>query len=308
MRRVVLLLVVPVLLVAVLLVAGLAQAQVAAPDLTPAAPRFVQFDVQGFNGATITPDNPAALQWGGPTRFAIGTLQEDEEAAPAPTQSYKGNYGGLRWVSDRWAFGLEHLSVKHETTSDKESASSGHLSFQVLEGLALGAGLDRTKVDSGTNSRNTEANTFGLSVNLKKVFFLGYAIGRDKFEDNSGVSGDRDTTLIGIAIRTEGTWRWHLAWDQLDKDNFDNFGGSGFDAKTLTVQLGAGNWLLGAQQITLDAKGNAIEVKANVVDFGWAPEKGGLTVTARLTDGDLSSGGMVVQTNKGRSITIGYLF
>ena len=303
MRQAVLLLVVPLLLVA-----GVAHAQVAAPELTPAAPRYYLSGLQGFNGATLTPDNPAALQWGGPTRVAAGAVQLKEENAPAPEQTYKGYYGGLRWVSDRWGFGLEHLSVKNDNGPVKETASSGHLSYQLLEGLALGAGLDRGKTDTGSGSADTEENTFGLSVNLKKVFFLGYAIGRDKYENSAGVTGARDTTLIGIAIRTEGTWRWHLAWDQLDKDNFDNNVGIGFDATTLTVQLGAGNWLLGAQQVKIDPKGSTSQFKANVIDFGWAPEKSGLTLTARVSDGEVTDTGAVNQTDKGQSITIGYLF
>ncbi|NIP74246.1 MAG: hypothetical protein GWO16_15110, partial [Gammaproteobacteria bacterium] len=35
------------------------------------------------------------------------------------------------------------------------------------------------------------------------------------------VTFDRDGTLLGIALRTEGDWRWYVAYEVVDLDNFD---------------------------------------------------------------------------------------
>jgi hypothetical protein len=304
MNRLVWLGIVPMLLLA----AASAQAQVAAPDLVPAAPRYLQPGDLGVTSATFTVDNPAALQWGKPSRAAFGIVKLTRSPTGGPDDKHSGYIVGYRGVSDGWAFGLEHLSVDQDNSSARETASSGHLAFQVLEGLALGAGLDQGKDDSGGGAYDkTDARTIGVSVNLKKVFFFGYAVGRDTFENDAGTTGGRDTSMYGVAIRPEGSWHWHLAYDKLDKGNFTNGVGRGFDLTTITIQVVASNVLVGAQQVTKDPKGGGSQFKATVIDAGWAPDHG-LSVTGRLSDGKNTSAGATTETDKLMALVVGYAF
>ena len=126
--------------------------------------------------------------------------------------------------------------------------------------------------------------------------------------NRGGVSGSRDTTLIGVAVRTEGGVRWHLAWDEMDKDDFTGtLTGKGFDATTITVQAGLGNLLLGGQRFKLKAKTSTVEVRSTVLDVGWAPEQG-LTLTGRLARSEVSANGVVAQKDELRAVTIAYLW
>jgi len=294
---------------AVLLAAGTAEAQVAAPELTPAAPRYYRANDLGTNSATITADNPAALQWGGPSRAAFGLIKLDTQPTGAADQKYNGYFVGYRGVNDGWAFGLEHLDVKQDASGSlHETESSGHLSYQILKGLALGAGLDRGVGDTGAGDTKVLDKTLGLSVNLGETFYLGYAAGQDDLDNSTGVSATRSTAMIGVALRLKGAWNWHIAYDKLAKGDFDNGVGGGFDLTTFTLQVGLGNLLLGAQSVKRDPKGGGSEFKATVIDVGWVPEKG-LTLSGRLSNGENTAGGGTI-TEKDRMLAavVGYQF
>ena len=290
-----------------LLFAGTGWAQVALPELTPAAPRYFFSDALGITSVTITPDNPAALQWGKPHRWAFGQLKlyEKDPANPANDQDASGRYAGVRGVGERWAAGIETISTKRSPTTFKETATSGQLSFQVVPGLALGLGLERGKTDNGTTTDRLKGSTYGLSVNLNKVFYLGYAEGTEDV-DSGGVSASRDVTMMGVALRTEGKVSWHLAWDQVEKNDFaGGFTGKGLDMTTATVQAGLGNLLLGVQRFKVVFKSANGDAKATVVDVGWAPEKG-LSVAARVSKGETTALGVVQLKSELRAVTIAY--
>ena len=298
------------LLVPALWVAGSASAQVAAPELTPAAPRYFRADQGSFNSATLAADNPAAILWSKPPRAAFGLVNLDTTQPVAGTAAdFSGYFVGYRGLKDRLAFALEHLSVDGDSNSSlKETASAAHLAYQVAEELSLGAGLDLAASSFYGGTKNTvESNTIGISLNLAKAFFFGYAIGRDRFENNAGTTGARDTTLLGVAVRAKGAWQWHIAYDKLDKDNFDNGVGQGYDATTFTLQALAGNWLLGAERVEKVSKGGSNPFRATVLDAGWAPERG-MTLTGRYSTGEVDSNGVVTEKARSFSAIIGYGF
>ena len=294
---------------ALLLFAGSASAQVAVPELTPAAPRYFFSDGLGITSATVTPDNPAALQWGMPSRAAFGVfkLHEVDPTTPGSEQDASGRFLGLRGVGERWAGGIETISADRSPITFKESATSGQLSFQILQGLALGVGLDRGKTDNGTATSTLKGTTYGLSVNVQKVFYLGYAMGSEDL-DSGGATASRDTTMVGVGVRTEGSVRWHLAWDEVQKDDFvGGITGKGFDMTTLTVQAGLGNLLLGGQRVKVAPKVGGGNTKVTVVDVGWAPDKG-LTLTARLSRAETEGAGVVVNKADLRAVNLAYLW
>ncbi|NIR99376.1 MAG: hypothetical protein GWO03_15580, partial [Gammaproteobacteria bacterium] len=53
------------------------------------------------------------------------------------------------------------------------------------------------------------------------VVYVGAAMYQDTLDLGLPVTFDRDGTLLGIALRTEGDWRWYVAYEVVDLDNFD---------------------------------------------------------------------------------------
>lgn len=299
-------------LLAAVLAAGVAHAQVAVPELAPAAPRYYDAGTLGFNSATLTADNPAALQWGMPSRVAFGLIELEEQttAGTTRTSEFSGNYVGGRGVWEGWALGAEHLAVDEDAPGEgEETATSVHLAFRVLDALALGAGVDQAEASSGTASNEIDSTTFGAAVNVDDQFYVGYALSQDTFEDSAGTSADRDASMLGFGVRIESDWRWHFAYDVLDKDPFDDpnpFGG--FEATTLTGQVLAGELLVGVQRVEVDDADGGDAFEATVFDVGWVPESG-LTLTGRLADGETTAGaGGVQRTHDHLSVSVGYLF
>jgi hypothetical protein len=175
--------------------------------------------------------------------------------------------------------------------------------LEVTDYFSVGAGLALASADSGGFNSDLETNVVGASINTGRGFFIGYAVGREKYEDSLGNTGGRDTTLIGVAVRTRGNWRWHLAYDDLSKEHYDGLFFGGFDATLLTGQVTVGNLLLGLQAIELEERNSARRTKGRVIDFGWAPERG-LTLTARITDAETVDTGTVVQEGDGLSLIL----
>jgi hypothetical protein len=294
------------LLVPALLMAGTVRAQVAIPELTPAAPRYYQAGQLGLNSATITADNPAALAWGEPTELGLGLFKLDQTPVAGTKTTFNGYYGGYRGVGDKWSFGLEGLKASQSGGGLNETALSGHLAYQIFQGLALGAGVDQAKGDNAGFNSKVLAKTLGLSVNVGKTFYLGYAIGSDDYDDSAGTSTTRDSTMLGVALRLKGSWLWHIAYDSLDKKDFGGGVGGGFKATTITLQANTGTWLLGVEQFKEDPQaGGGTEFKANVFDLAYAPEKG-WSVGGRLSDGKNTSGSVVTSKDRMLALNLAY--
>jgi len=298
------------LILPALWMAGPALAQVATTDLVPAAPRYFRNDQGSFNRATLAADNPAAIAWSKPARAAFGLVNVDTSQPQAGTSAaFSGYFVGYRGMKERLAYALQHLAVDGDSNSSlKETATAGHVAYQVAEVLALGAGLDLAESSFYGGLKNTvEANTIGASLNLAKSFYFGYAIGRDRYETSTGITGARDTTMLGVAVRAKGGWDWHIGYDKLDKDNFDNGVGLGYDATTFTLQVLAGDWVVGAQRVTKTGKGSSNPFHVTVVDAGYAPQRG-MSLTGRYASGQQESGGAVSEKARTVSVIIGYGF
>lgn len=301
------------LLVPALLIAGVAQAQVAVTELVPAAPRFYFSGGLGFTNATVTPDNPAAITWGEPARFAAGRidLKTKNPAVPGSEANFSGYYAGYRGVTDTFAFGLEHVTTSQDSGGfQDEKLTNGHLAFQALDGLSLGAALEKGEVNNGTVTTKLDSTVLGLSVSLKEKFYIGYAIIDDSYSDSTGVDDSRDGNMIGLALRLEGGWNWLLAYDKIDRADFTGGGpGNGYDATTFTVQAQASEWTFGIQDVTVKGKGaGSGSFDALVYDLAWAPEQG-IGVGLRYSDGDQSNaGGGIVQEDKMTAISVLYQF
>jgi opacity protein-like surface antigen len=307
-------------LTAALLLAGLvgtAYAQVATTDLVPAAPEFIHPFASGFNGANITPDNPAAVAWGMPSRVAAGYLTgSDDDKNTPPSRDLKGEFFGARLVGEMFGVAAEQVNVKDDSplnlgTLDK--SNDIQLSLNLGKWLALGVGAGKNKSDAtGFDVSRTE---FGASVRLNEVWYLGLAGYQD---DNTPVgsptSYKRNGVLAGLALRTEGNWRWYLAYDYIKLDSYDfpvaNGGPQdGLRTDRFTVQLNVMSFLIGASTSKVKPleAGPQPDIKHTAFDIGWAPMMG-LTVSARVQKTDVTGGGLLDDTVKTNSLAVAWQF
>jgi hypothetical protein len=295
------------LVVAALLVAGTARAQVAVPELVPAGARFFAPNFSLINSVSITPDNPAALQWADSSLVAVGNLSQHNTQLgfDLPTHGY---FGGARVVSSRFAIAFDTTVTDTNGGVLKVSAPSAALSLRLLEGLAIGVGADRLHLDASPTTNDFHASTLGVSWVIGKVFYLGYARGHDTYSNSSSQADSRDTRLYGVALRTQGPSRWLLSVEHFHKDAINILPDLGIDGKVYTIQHEAGDWVFGASRAKFPFLPPGYVPAITSLDVGWVPQKGHWSATARLTRLESSSGGLPYEDGKTWGLTGGYRF
>jgi hypothetical protein len=274
---------------------GTAQAQVATTDFVPAAPVFIHSAATGLNGANITPDNPAAVAWGMPSRVAAGIIKgTDDNHAASISADFKGEFYGARLVGDRFGIAAEQSNAKGESPSNQGTLDKSHdiqLSLNLGKRLALGIGGGQMK--SPVTNSQVARKELGASLRLGDVWYLGLAAYRDtNTVPGSSVSFDRNGILEGIALRTEGPWKWYAAYDHIKLNNYDTTPTPllGRQEDRFTLQLLAGSVLLGASSAKVKPLDTSnVDLKYTVLDIGWAP-MAGLNISARHQTTHVSGG------------------
>jgi hypothetical protein len=265
---------------------GTAQAQVATTDFVPAAPVFVYPVLSGLNGADITPDNPAALAWGTPSRVAAGPIKGSikNNLFAAPSIDYDGEFYGARFVGGTWGFAAEQSRVKATTPGfipNWDQSHDAQISLNLGNRLALGVGAGKTKSDvSGQDFSRTE---LGASLRLGDVWYLGAGTYKDKDSAAPG-SPQRNAVLAGVALRTQGSVKWYVAYDYIKQDGFTSGGVTSLGMKVTqgTVQMLAGPFLLGVSAGKIEVSNTTpSDIHRTIYDIGFAPMTG-LTISARM--------------------------
>jgi hypothetical protein len=286
------------LFAAILTIAFTAQAQVAAPDFLPSAPRYFLSYAPLINGTTLTPDNPAAQQWGGPSRIALGTMRLSENTST----DYSGYYLGGRVVRPGWSGGLEYSDAKGKAVGSAHEKILG-LSLSALLGSALSVGYGYESYKELIAGDDFKDNTVGASLRVGKSFYLGAGYGSAKFA-NGPTSADRSTTMYGVALRTEGDTRWYLAYDVVDRDDFSNSVNLGVKESTGSLQAAFGGMVIGASQVKIAVKALPQSETIRQISVGWVPPKGGLSIVLHSTNGDDGAG----TTDKGTNLTLAFMY
>lgn len=273
---------------AMILIAGIAQAQVATTDFAPGGPIFIHPFGTGFNGATITPFNPAAIAWSQNSFVGAGSLSGEliDFQTPVTTTAYDGTFFGARIVGETFGIGLEQQVIEDDTGQTADDNTNVQVSFNLGGFLALGLGFET--IESDASQSTLDRQQAGVSLKLGEIFYLGAGIYKDTTEI-TGLTGsfDRNVSLMGAAIRTEGDWSWYLGYDVIDLDNFDLGGGlqaSGGKITRATVQLLAGPVLLGITRgdiVTTGNTGGPSDIECTIFDLGYTPAEG-LTLSLRL--------------------------
>ncbi len=291
------------------------QAQVAVPELVPAAVRVLnsRFPINATNSlvnpmSSIVPENPAALQWGAPSRIGGGVLQGDKrDIVDGDSTHYRGSFAGFRWVKQRVALAADTLD--YSVDMEKPVGSPAHLerkeqavalSFSLPEWLAWGVGSrSLTAREGGPSATRVDSSgwNFGLSLRLGQILFVGAGLGHETASANLPPPpppapaipfvGDieRDVRMVGIGLRGTGSLVWHLEADSIHRDPFQDGGGvprlPGHDLTLYVGEVQFGNWLLGYSNYSAkDLQPIGFQVSGYTVDFGLAPFSG-LTLTGR---------------------------
>ena len=270
------------------LAAGTARAQVATTDLVPAAPVFIHPNGIGANGANITPDNPAALAWGKPSRVAAGVIKGTIKLPGLPNADYSGNFLGARAVGETFGVAIEQQKIDDDSIGNKgtlDKSNDGQLSINFGKRFAIGFGIGKTS--QSANATEMSRTELGGSLRLGEVWYVGVAGYQDKLTQTGTTEVKRNATLVGIALRTEGTVTWYAAAEQIKLNDFPFTGGpgSGIKDKRLSVQMQAGWLLVGLSStkvaVISSGTGTPPDVKHTVVDLGIVPMSG-LAVSARV--------------------------
>ena len=236
----------------------LAWAQVAAPSLFPS--EFVT-------------TNPAAMQWGGPSRAGIivgeGRTTDDPQASNGTTRI---GAAGFRGVWDSFAIAAE--GARGETTSgDVDTVleqTQGAVSLRVLDSLALGAVYQEssfseeqpTGFDIAVDSTLT---AYGASLRVAEFLFLGYGQGRESIDveftfpasSTPAFSDERDVRVYGAGIRAGSNFRIHVEAYKIEWDSIAigavpplTFQSSEIDERVEEVgilEIGWGSLIIGAR-------------------------------------------------------------
>ncbi len=272
------------LLLLSLLLAGLgtpARAQVAVPSLVPAAPRIGDpvYDVP--TASFVTP-NPAAMQWGSPSKWGFGQI-DSERRQTQPSQGtlveLSGIYVGFRKVAEDISFGAELLELSDDSNAVLEAdwdVLDGAVAFQSGDNIAFGVGADRTSTSRNANSLEFDAINLGMSIEVQSNVFIGFAIGTEDISSSFNGDDDRSVQKYGIGYRKGGTVNTHFELYAIEKDEADNPSGEFTDVGTLVgvAEFNLSNLLLAASYSLTERERVLLDTTTVTVDIGWAPKNG----------------------------------
>ncbi|MDH4225746.1 MAG: hypothetical protein OEW12_08885 [Deltaproteobacteria bacterium] len=211
-------------LLGLLLLAGIVQAQVAVPSIITATDDFVT-------------NNPAAIQWGTPSRVGLSSInmagQEDDKVTgikvPSSNFSVSGYNLGARIVKEHFAFAVQTSQLKvgvkaAPAYSQNISAPALALSVDIGGMAAIGVGqgqlIKATKDTGKDESETTTTPMVGVSFKLANVIYLGAATGndtlafRDKLAPANDVDAKRPFNTYGLGLRGgDKDFMYHIEYD-----------------------------------------------------------------------------------------------
>jgi hypothetical protein len=300
-----------------------AAAQVAAPSLVP---------------FTFTTENPAAIQWGGPSRIGIGAGQQQVTASSGFTDNpnYTASGAGVRLVGERFSvsadtvrFDRVHKPATVPTgETDNSEDDNGAIAAKLGSHLALGLGHSVNEQQSAGAIQPTRIREItsqaGLSLRLGEWFFLGGSTGRDvvNYKDFATATNDfhtqRDVTKYGVGIRTGGAVLTHLEYYVVDKQKYAdrtspllvaaNFGSGHETSRTGVAEFNFRGLLLGYSTTHTELDTGGPTVDSDIADIGWAPYTG-LTVVAHAQVSKFKSPSPAFTlTGSLYAVTVTYLF
>ena len=271
-----------------------ANAQVAVPPLNPAMPDIAAPPGQVQAGFVTL--NPAATQWGAPSRFGLGIVQAETGGEGQKTVEFDGRYVGLRLVGELFsvaAEAVEIISQNRKTQKLDVDTANAALAGEVTDFLAIGGGYSREIATGATSETDEQKTVAGVSFRLAEMFFVGAAMGTEELKitsSGSSIDAKRDLIMVGAGVRLGGPVLVHAEYYVINRDPYKI---SGFkidesESQVGVLELGALNFILGYRVTNTTITNAGVETKLTVqsADFAWAPEEG-FTVGIHVEDAEL---------------------
>lgn len=287
-------------LVSLITVTGSAWAQVATPTLAPGMPLLHSLAYPGVNSAGYTPTNPAAMPWSMNSHAGLGALTGQQEDSLSPTANdAEGKFGGLRWVGERFAIGLEtaDFDTKSAIISSQE-LSSVAIAAKTWDWLTLGVSRETFGFTLGTLDRKVEGIAYGASFRIGEWIYVGAGMASQDFQDSPSIGptsqGSRDGTTAGLALMGGKDFRWRIEGSVVDMDDFvtdaSTVVGGGFKQTEGQLEVIFGSILVGATSYssTVPTPGSTVELSGSSYSLGYVPMSG-LSVVVRHEDGQRKS-------------------
>lgn len=300
-----------------------AQAQVALPRIIPGAPRILNTRFPIEPGNTVTPENPAALQWGGPTRFLGGALVGVSSHAVNQLEGdISGQIAGFRLVGEYIAIAGDSTEISLSSDfgfSVDKSATTLALSFMWPESYAYGVSTTTSELTifdpGGTTSGEFEKTLFGISLRMTDVWYLGAAVGTESATLNlpSPIENlERDIFMAGIGFRVTAAVIWHMEISATESEAFEDPTGTldfGHTLKQGVLEVAFWNLTFGATSFSLSGTGSRSEetIEGFTLDFGYAPFSG-LTLTGRFEKSTYAASGFEVAIEETNTVILSLQF
>jgi hypothetical protein len=261
-------------------------AQVAAPPLSP---------------YSFVTENPAAMQWGGPSRLGASYSQAQTLTDPTTvTDNFSGSGVGGRYVG-QWLSAaaeysrLDSVNQPNNIGGEYYETAKGAIGVRLGSFLALGAGQENTTYRipiAGSPYKNAwELPQAGLSIRLGEWFFLGGSGGTETFKQQNiantakNASTSRDVYKYGAGIRTYGSSiLTHLEYYVVERSEYGNTNNVAGplgreDARTGVLEVNFGGFLLGYFGTHIERDSGFATTDEGRAVIGWAPVTG-LTIIA----------------------------
>jgi len=296
-----------------------AQAQVALPRIIPGAPRILNTRFPVEVGNTIIPENPAAMQWGGPSRFGGGAIVGVSSHAVTQLEGdISGQFAGFRLVGESVALAGETTDFSLESDFGfpvEKSATTLALSFRFPASYAWGystTSSELTVVDlTETITAEFEKKLLGISLRLGKDWFIGAATGTEEGTlslPSPNGNLERDVIMSGIGFRHIGAVIWHVEFSTSESDDFQDQTGtlsSGHVIRQGVLEMVFWDLIFGYTSFKLQGTGTRKDetIKGFTVDFGYAPFSG-LAFTGRFERSTYSASGFEVAVEETNAIIV----
>ncbi len=303
------------------------QAQVAAPSLIP-----------GF-----TSDNPAALQWSGPSRIGGGYLKSESSTTNVAsgvevgTSDFEGALVGLALIGETTSLGVAAADFEGNDSVGNTigiASQAANIALQLGDSVALGVALEHgfftfegtiPSFGSGTAEFETDTTLGGVSLRLFDIFYLGGAYGTETQHQTIDFPGfpiyvsdelDRIVRRYGVGLFSREGTKWHLEYsvkyNEFAQDPVTNISTNEVKETRIELEFQAGSVLLGLNAVKSVETDKSVtpntssETNTNSVTLGWLPESAwSLILVASQSEND---DGTTISEGEGIAVFLGYLF
>lgn len=318
-----------------------AHAQVAVPELAPGATRIFSSQLPIPAMTSFVPENPAALQWGAPSRFGGGMMRgHKSHLLDGDSSSDDGTLVGFRLVSMSLAVAGESMDMAVDFPATASGGEAHHeksqsalaVSFAWPDWLAFGLASQqsslRVRPSDAAALHGVDLNGWvaGASVKVGELLYVGGAYGRDEAKPayvDPSVTARGEQGMVGIALRKGGDFIWRLEADVIHRNDFKDDNDvkvlDGYELYLGSADIMWGNWLLGgtayqSQDVVLNGAQAAaigtnpvVNLNGYTIDYGYAP-LAGLTVTGRFEHSELTSDRIQISFEEINSLVITWQF